>query len=264
VARNFLLNSRNEISSKVEQLAIDAGVEGLLQALNSGIVEFELLDVNAPKPVESYFESILGAILSGKTYPLLDDSTGNLIEAALKLGKIQDLGSTVTKSKQAGLSSGLFERLPLFDSATIDEIIDIRKELEKPLVGFRSAIIKFSREIETAQWDHDFSFEVDQVFREKVEPCVLEIEDAYRSNNLLVKLMKSYYEKPFALPATSGFGLLLSAAPQIPDLLPITLGTVAGAAIVGLNAFQEWREKDLELQHNQLYFYYKVKKSLEK
>lgn len=256
-------NTRRNLQAVVEKQAKEAGIEGLLEAINTGLVEFELLDVSGTKAADKYFENIMSMLLSNKSYPLLDDSTSSLVNAAITLGKLKVLGSTLARSRQAGLAYGLFERLPLFDAASIDEIMDIRKELDKPLIRFRSAIIKFSKEIRPAQWEQDFSFDVDQVFRETVEPAVLEIEEAYRSNNLLVKLIKSFSEKSLLISGTSFIGMLMSQADQLPSIVSGALSAAAGAAVIGLDTVNNWRGKDTEISHNQLYFYYRVNKKLE-
>ena len=42
---------------------------------------------------------------------------------------------------------------------TTDEILDIRKELEKPLVRFRSKLLAYDAEIQSMPWDEEFQFE---------------------------------------------------------------------------------------------------------
>jgi hypothetical protein len=254
--------TRQEFGKVVEKLLKDANAEGLFSAIQSGLVEIQSFDFEKDTAVEQYISAISDAVLSGETYPLLDDFTGNLIRLAIKEGKIIPIGTTITKAKQTGLSSGLFEKLPLFDEATVGEIIEIRKELDKPLTRFRSAIIGFSRQIEHEPWAVEFPHEVEQVFIEYVEPAVLEINEAYKSNKLIINLIKKFIDKPLVLPSTSAIGLLLSQTSNVPSVITQSLSLVAGSALIGLDAVQDWRNKNAEIEKNQLYFYYKAKKSL--
>jgi hypothetical protein len=155
-----------DLKAKVEEIAINAGAEGLLSALETGLIEVQIFRLGADNTaiVNEFFNSIKDAILSGHTYPLFDDSAGQLVNAAIKEGKLVPLNTSASRAKQVGLSSNLLNRLPLFDNASVDEIVDIRKELDKPLVHFRSAIIKFSKEIESSSWEREFPQEVEQVF----------------------------------------------------------------------------------------------------
>ena len=82
----------------------------------------------------------------------------------------------------------MLQRLPLFDDATVHEVIDIRRELERPLVRFRSAVMTYAESIKSASWDEDFSVEAELVFRQHIEPAVLEIEDSVRSSSSLLSM----------------------------------------------------------------------------
>jgi hypothetical protein len=255
--------NRQEFGVVVEKLLKDANAEGLFSAIQSGLVEIQSFDFQKDNAVEQYISAISDTVLSGETYPLLDDATGNLVKLAIQAGKIVPLGTTITKAKQTGLSSGLFEKLPLFDEATVDEIIGIRKELDKPLTRFRSAIIGFSRKIEHEPWAEEFPHEVEQIFIEHVEPAVLEIDEAYKSNKFIVSLLKKLADKPLVIPGTSAIGFLMSQAINVPSVVTESLSLVAGSAIIGLEAIQGWLEKKQDIEKNQLYFYYRLKKSID-
>jgi hypothetical protein len=237
-------------------------VDGLLAALETDLVEVELFDVNSESLTFDFFESIKSSLISGKTYPLFDDATGNLVDATINEGGLSLSGATLEKGKQTGLASGLFSRLPLFESASIDEIMDIRRELEGPLVRFRSAIVRFSKEIESAQWGDQFPEEVESIVIEHIEPAVLEIEEAVKSNKLLLKLIRKYVDKPLVLPGTSALGMLLSSVSELPEVVSQALSLVAGSATLALDAAREWREETELAERNQLFFYYRLGKLL--
>ena len=251
---------RAEVESVVEEL-IGESAKGLNSALDSGIVELHFFNVKSRKVAEEYFSTVADAVVSGATYPLLDEPTGDLISSAITEGLIVPLGASVDRAKQVGLPPNLFARLPFFDKASIDEVVDIRSELHSSLVRFRSAMVRFSREIESAPWSRDFSLDVERIYYEYVEPAILEMEEAYKSNSLLLALIT----KPNAPNMwITGLGLLLdtqSGGGSLPDLLGKVLiaGGVAGSLV---KVMKEWREQNEEVQKNQLYFYYKVGESL--
>ncbi len=168
VLRQYEVDSRRFF----EGLADKAGIDELTLAVESQLVELHPFSFTNDDDlfVKEYFDVIKDAVTSGQTYPLFDDLTGDLIRSAIKEGKINLSDELIHRAKHIGLSSDLFQRLPLFDNAPIDEVIDIRKELDKPLVGFRSAVMRFSREVENAPWGEDFPLEAERVFREHVEP----------------------------------------------------------------------------------------------
>lgn len=245
-----------------ERLVQDAGGDGLIAAYNSGVVDLKLLGGNGIREmIHDYFEVVSSAIRSGETFGLFDSETNELVRLAIRDGKLEPTQPGKTGSRQIGLSKEMFSRLPRFDQASIDQIIDIRKELERPLVRFRSAIIGYSREIHTEVWDEDFPFEADLMFRERVEPAILDIEDACKSNNALSALIPSLHGTA-EIVGTGIFGLAVAAATELPKLVSVGLGVAAGTAIAGLQARKEYTEKQRQIEGNQLYFYYGAHKRL--
>lgn len=248
---------------KFENLAIESGIEHLAAAIKTGIVEVQLFEgADSDSLTQQYFDSVSDVVLSGKTYPLFDDLTGDLVSSAIKDGTIKPHKISLNRAKQVGLSSNLLQRLPLFDDAPMNEIIDIRRELAQPLRRFRAAIITFSRDVESAAWDAEFRQEAEQVFREHVEPAVLDLEAACQSNKLLRSLIPSIVDKPIIPAVTSGLGLLLAEASHLPDIVTAGLGLTAGGAAVVYRTVEDWRNKNREIEGNHLYFYYKAGKLL--
>lgn len=260
-ARAIRESLRAELERVIEEL-IGESAKGLNLALDSGVVELQFFDVKGRKVAEEYFSVVADAVVSGITYPLLDEPTGDLISSAIAEGKIVPLGTSVDRAKQVGLPSSLFARLPLFDKASIDEVVDIRRELHSSLARFRSAMIRFSQEIESAPWSRDFPLEVERIYYEYVEPAILEIEEACKSNRMLLELITKPIETPDIWLA--GLGLLLDAqygGGSLPDLLGKAL-MAGGVTSSAIKVVKEWRERNEEVRKNQLYFYYKVRESL--
>lgn len=193
----------------------------LFDAMNSG-----LLDIHAFK---SFFDRATQETLTGETvamdfittisaaasdtqtYPLFDEDTSGMIISGVQVGDITPSASGINRSKEVGLAADLLARLPVFEHATVKEILDIRRELEKPLRKFRSAMIKFSNEIESASWDKDFAQDADQVFRSEVEPSVLALEDEEKSNSFLNKLTAKVAEKSIQIGGAATASAAISA-----------------------------------------------------
>ncbi len=256
----YLDRAEKDTRQYFEDLLLKAGLNHLEAACNTGIVEIRIFEgADSAAITQQYFDAVSDAILSGETYPLFDDLTGEIVSSAIREGKIVPSNVSLNRAKQIGLSSDLLRRLPLFDDAPVDEILDIRKALDKPLIRFRSAIIQFSREVHSTSWDKDFPKEAEQVFREHVEPTVLEIEEACKSNRILLRLIPDLIEKPL-IPAS--LAILIGQANQLPEIVADGLGLVAGASVTALRSVREWRERNREIEGNQLYFYYKAGKML--
>ncbi len=246
-----------------ETMLIDAGLNHLSTAFDTGLVDIQVLQATDTKDLaQEYFDRVSEAVLSGETYPLFDDFTGGLIDSAVREGIIAPSDTSMNRAKQIALSSDLLRRLPLFDDAPVDQVIDIRRELENPLVRFRAAIIKFSADVQSASWDKEFPKDAERVFREHVEPAVLDIEDAVKSNRLLFRLIPDLVDKSVVPASASALALLLAQASQLPSIVAGGLGLAAGASTTALRSVHEWNKENQTIQSNQLYFYYQAGKML--
>ena len=210
--------------------------------------------------IKEYIDVMSQAVAQGKSYPLLDHLTGDLIRAAIAEGKLEVPDVAVKRERDVGLMSDLFGRLPLFDQASVQEVLDIRRGLERPLVRFRSAVSTYSDTISSAQWDSAFPIEAEKVFLTEVQPAVLDIEDAIKTNRYLFELVSRYASKPeaFTIPVLA---LFMAQYASFPEIVSLAMGATAVMAQAA-DVFREWKEKQREIEKNQLFFYYKAERLL--
>jgi hypothetical protein len=69
--------------------------------------------------------------------------------------------------------------------ATLAEIVEIRRELESPLIRFRGGVMKLSQQIASAPWEPDFEGDVTAAIHREIEPAVADIEEQVRQNPYL-------------------------------------------------------------------------------
>ncbi|HEY0076378.1 MAG TPA: hypothetical protein VGB77_19930 [Abditibacteriaceae bacterium] len=209
---------------------------------------------------EEYLAELQKTLNDPATYPLFDDHSGALINTSIQLGKVKLSQMQMNRTKHIGLAADLLQRLPLFDNASIDEILDIQKELKKPLIKFRAALIQYSQEMNSASWTEDFPLEADSLFRSKIEPVIQEIEDSTKSNKFLIALQEGVTERP-ALPSTTSlFGMALTQFQNLPGfVLPAVSGLAVGTGLVFADAHKRYRQKSRDIESNQLFFYYKAR-----
>lgn len=252
------------IKERIDEIAKAAGAEGINRAKESGLLTLHSLGEtgNFDDIVTEFLDVIAKSVSNGSTYPLFDEQTSGLVRAGIEEGKITVSGVGIDRSKHSRLAAHLFERLPLFDAASVDEILDIRKELERPLVRFQAAMMKFSDDIRSAAWDKDFDSEAQQVFYREIEPAVLDIEDAVKTNRFFAALVRKIADKPLALPAGSTLAAVMSQLSSLPDLVSQALGVSLAAAPLVYDASKEWKDKKLKSEQNHLFFYYRARKEL--
>lgn len=245
----------------VNKMAEEAGAAGLIRALQSGLLELHPFnDWEGDGVVKEFWSVVSGAVLDGTTYPLFDQPTGDLVRAGIKEGIVEVSDAARARAQHSALAGHLLERLPLFDEATIDEILDVRRELDKPLVRFRSAMIKFSEDMKSAAWDADFQDDVATIFYRDVAPAILDIEEQVKSNKQLLPLAN----KLLGDLGTGTLVAILVSQAQVPDVLAQALGVGVGGLRVAQNVRDTWKEKQSKVEQNQLFFYYRAGKLLKK
>lgn len=248
----------------------EAGGDGIIRAVESGLLEVHTFSdtlrrtTNAEEHrsfVLEYVKVVGESVSDVHTYPLFDEDTSEIIRESIKAGLIPVSEAAVSRAKESGLASDVLARLPLFERATVREILDIRRELERPLKRFRSAIIKFSSGVQSASWDEDFVSDADQVFRREVEPAVQDIEEEIRANSFIADLGRKAVDAQAVLTGGSALALAVTTL-GLPAIAALAVGGAVGGSKAAYDAYKEWNKKNREVEQNQLFFYYKAGKLL--
>ena len=201
------------------------------------------------------------AVSEGATYPLFDDHAGELVRLGVDAGVIRVSESGATKGRQAGLTSDLLRRLPLFEDAPVDEILSIRRELDGSLIRFRDAVARFSDGMRAAGWDPEFVDDAEDVFVREVEPAVQEIEDAVRDSSFVAQLIPSMTaSQNWAAGGTLGMAAYNLAS--LPELASLAVGGGVGFASGVREAYLEWRKGRRGVERKELFFYYEAGRRL--
>jgi hypothetical protein len=242
------------------RIAQEANADGIIQAFELDLLKIHIFDISRNDVVEEYL-GIVGETVSessSPTYPLFDDQIGHLVRLGLKEGNLTASPSSIVRGKHSGLAADLLSQLPLFEAASIEEVLDIRRELERPLIRFRSAVIRFSEEIKTAHWDEGFSTEAEQVFHKQVAPAIIDIAEAVRSNKYLSELTSRYVDRAVTALGMGSIGVLLSQYASLPDIAALALTVGLPATAIAQKTYRAWRQKQREIEQNELYFYYRA------
>ena len=249
-----------------------SGLDELAPAVDVGRLTVETLGVGevarpsdyAEAAAETYAAAVAEAVVSGQTTPLLDGPTAEGVRHAAAAGRIGVSEPRAHRARDGGLAAHVLQRLPLFDRATVAEVLDIRADLDGPLAHFRAAVDAFAAEVAAAAWDADFAVEADRVYHVRVAPAVAEVEDAVASVGYLRELVTRYAERPrqfvpLAAPA-------LTVALAAPDALAQTVAASLAGLSVAANAAQAaWAVADArrDAQARRLFFVYAVGRRLE-
>jgi hypothetical protein len=270
ILRESIADAWPLLQKYVSTFVDDAGGDGILRAIESGLLEVHHFDSALRRAVQAsehkrfmleYISVVAASVNKVETYPLFDEDTAMIISAGIQAGVFPVSESASIRGKEVGLAADLLARLPVFPLATVKEILDIRQELQPHLTRFQSAMIRFSNDIKNAAWDKSFPFDAEQVFRREVEPAVQNIEEEVEANRFIADLARRFADKSVLMTGGSAIAITMSNLP-VPAIATLAVGAfVAGGSAV-YDTYKEWSAKNRVIQQNNLFFYYKAKDTL--
>ena len=255
----------DELAAYASELPSSLGLDEIIEAQNTGLLDLHTfkadagagwVDASSERVKAKTFEFldlIAGAMTSASSYPVLDDQAGELARMLSNSGAAVPNELHEARGKHAALATDLMRELPDFEGASVKEILDIRRELEGPLVQFRSAVVEWSREFSSLGWDPRFPLEVNQLFIEKIAPAVKDMREAVEENSELKSLALKGV-RPGAM--LGGLVAMATIGAFLSPVVGVAVGSFLTAGVIGRQAYEEWRNESNELEGNRLYFYY--------
>lgn len=235
--------------------------------LNLQKFEHNLSDVDGC--VAEYFGMLNRSVRN--SYPLFDEQSNKLMAAAVRAKIVNLSDADQRKIRHAGISDNFIQRLPSFEIASVDEILDIRKELDPSLARFRSKMISYSGSIQALPWDNDFESESSLLYYQEVAPAIMEIREMAQDNSFLKNLGGKILADTDFMTNAGQLAVSVAAAGVISSLadvasLDTTVLTAGGvwAAQKVKSAYDEYAEKKKEIQRKDLYFYYQAGEKLKR
>ena len=157
-------------------------------------------------------------------------------------------------------AASLMCRLPTFPGAEVDELLDIRDELSRPLTQFRGAMVGVATDFTSEPWERGFEDEVHDAWVGTVHPALESIEAAVRDNRSLLSIASGVVGAAKAsAPGLAIVGAGLLGAGTVADVVG---GALSGGAPL-LQALRDQRRAAEEIRMRPFYFLYGVQSSLE-
>ena len=245
--------TRGQFEEIIERFRNQPGVGELYRARDAGVLELDGLDLDA---VGLMFDSISAA--AGRpqrhrsdeyvsklmtrvvdvigpteaTYPLLDAQMIDLVRTVEKTSGAKLDGKSATEPHLAAFFVG---EMASFPGAGMDEVLDVRKELDPQLVRFRSAVAGMAREVAETPIDASFERIASALYRERVAPELLAIEEIEKERGLFKQLGRQALSGEAApdlatTVATASLGLGATNYASLPNLAA-AVGGLAGASL---------------------------------
>lgn len=160
------------------------------------------------------------------------------------------------------LSEYAISKLPGFENASLDEMKDIRNELDGYIIPYRKAIIKTVETIKEIPDSESLQQECAKLYLEEIEPKVAAINAAIHDNNVFKNIARSAFTSELAWTGIGSIAVAISTRANIAN------ATALGSALALCgysvsNGIKTTLEKEKEIQKNEMYFLYEAGNILE-
>jgi hypothetical protein len=256
-----LSEMRQQLTAQFERAG---GIE-LLGGLESGVIQLADSGLEAGSTdamVSAYVQLVKDLLRNPRTHLMFDDSTGNLIRSMIRENYVERLHLALKHLNNVSLGSGLIRRLPAFTAAPLKEILDLRSDVDGSLSRYRRAVAGFSQHISSPSYDSDFESEVDDLWRNEVDPAIHEIKEQLADHSL-VREIGRHLGADLKNMVFAASGPFVALGVQSFASLDAMVATAAGAATPILAVAQETmqsmqarREALRDAQTNDLFYLY--------
>lgn len=195
-----------------------------------------------------------------RTFPLLDAQSSGLVRALETGAALTPSPHALHRGAEVASAASFMGYLPYFPDLAMDEILDLRKSLSKPLVRFRGALSKLGREFESRPIDEAFEAEVEDAWRTQVAPALAEIREALAEHGLLSEAASIALGDPRRLVVEAG-GVLAAAHGEVVSLSTLmTTGLAAGLPLADIagRALRQSRDAKRDARKSAFYFLHRL------
>lgn len=249
--------SRVELARVAEEQLTAAGAQALVPALDAGILRLAPIE-QTEDLFDAYISALWSVLRDPHCYPLLDDKIAELVNAAVREGLFAPSEHARLRGRQATAASEFLARLPTFPRAGMDEIVDIRTELERPLVRFRAELAKLATDLGVDAFDPAFEEAAEKAWVANVQPAIVELEELVEEKRLL----RQFGQQVPRGGAIGSLGGLLTGLITHAPLLGSAAGVSAAAVAAGGAVVAERRRLDREMRKRPYFFLYQAEELL--
>ena len=262
--------SKGVILEGVKELIDTPGANAIQE-----LIEREIITVH-------YFGNLINAMKNHSAYPLFDEVSVGVIRSVANT-HILDISRTNAETlRHAGVASNILMTLPTLEGATVDEILDFKKENEEALIRFRKAIYEFSEKIETLPWDNDFHYDCMKLYSVEVAPKVAELNEISSDTNVLLNLGKKAVAdaevRRAAGFAVGGIAATILSQNGFMEAMAVLRDMLIGTALLSVSpqiasgflksidlvnkSRDEVKDISRNMKGNTMYYYYKASKKI--
>lgn len=185
-------------------------------------------DDDLDRVLASFVARLVEILTEHRSFPLLDAASADLARSLEQGGKVEISTHSMRRGAEVSSAVSFMGFLPSFEYLAMDEILDLRKELQGPLVRFRAALATVSREFEMRPIDKSFHAELEEAWRQRVLPALTEIRETLAEHGLLKEIASIALGDPRRLMIEAG-GVIATGHADVVSLPGLITAGLAAA-----------------------------------
>ncbi|MDP1876418.1 MAG: hypothetical protein Q8M17_02505 [Actinomycetota bacterium] len=241
-ARTGLDAASAELQSTAMRMFEDSGASELAVAIEEGLISARSIiptadSMRSSDLTKAYAECLKTLIADPQCALLMDEMMGSLARAMIDEGVATPSSVATRRSAEALLGGGLLIRLPALDVAPMEELLDLRRDLDVPLTRYRTGVATLSGRLAAGPFDAEAEAAVEHLFGTVVVPALDEIREEMSTHGL-VKDVASHWASDARSVALALVGpVIAGGVVHVADLtqaviaLPVLAS--AGQAVIG-------------------------------
>lgn len=159
--REFRSTAGKMLVASSEEMAKSTGLWDLRPAIDAGVVTVADLGLRradtlravvgkstgSEAEVKAWMDGIVKRLSDARTHLLFDQETASFVDSMVREGVVGISSAGRLLLGKAAMGAGLVAKLPSFEAASVDELLELRADLNKPLTRYRAAVVRLSRTI---------------------------------------------------------------------------------------------------------------------
>jgi hypothetical protein len=275
-AREFVEGTDKKLEETrlyVERALAETGTSSLEPVYRAGILKLSdsgLADGSSISDAFPDYLLLLRQVLQDpKSHLIFDDRVAMVVRSMVDEKLFQPHPLAVSHAGQAALGGGFAARLPTFSDAPIDELLDLRSDLDKQLSRYRRGIVKMADRLTYRAYDAEFEVEIDDLWRTEVKPALDEMTEGFAEHSLvrdIARVMSTDIKSIISASVGPSVMVGLDTLTHLGALISVIGGAAAPAATVATQIAQAHARRRTELGEMEkcdLFYLYDLNRRLE-
>lgn len=173
--------------------AVAANVEELGRAAGMGFLTQRpvIVDADPDALLNSMTDALFQLLLDPTVHAVCDARAATIMRYSARRGDGRLTASIAKRNREAELGAGLIARLPAFPQAPINELLDVKADLQEPLTRYRAAVARLEKDMPQDVGSAEIDADIQAAWRAHVAPALDELQDILTEHSFVRSLARS-------------------------------------------------------------------------